>query len=1065
MAAATKIVKILFKGDDQASGPAKNVTKSLGGLEKAAIAVGAAFAIAAAAAVAVFTKEVTDCVSAASDAEEVIVDLDAALKSMGSTTTNTRSGMLAVADSLSILTRFDDEAVVSVETLLLRFESIGKDVMPMATEAVLNIATRLKMDLAGAAKLVGFALSGDETALGRLKKAGISFTAQQTEQYKAMAKTGDVAKAQAFILAALEQKFGGAARAAGTTAAGQWDVLRNSIENLQEELGEPILKPLTAVVGKLIEMANRKDIAEAARNIGTAIGSIVTAIGPTLVQGLKDVVTFGAGALKTVADIIAVLGGTYQEYVFPFALVPGQQGETGLAQKISDAIRDQDFSVVTAELFAKGQLVAIGFLDGVAAGIVTLPDTIQAAADDLLVDVKSEEGKKTWKDVGGIISQAVLLAAGEPPTAGSDLDMAWQWINSANTRIEDLKGTIGNIGLSIASGIIDGFTENLKGTTFQKGIDEIVKFFSNLGELAVKAFNDAFQIKIYLPIVGQVTGEAPPTIPNPTHPGMYAEGGSFIVPPGYPNDSFPFFAESGELIKIWPHNQVIGFQGGTVQPGGAGSDAGVYVSPPAPYVDPFYHYEPHAPTGGGVPGDYDPATLGRGQGWTAAGYVAADNFVQGFDDGMRAGASLVQQWFAKWPVALMSAPATAGFASVGIAWIDAVLQGMGSRATGITGETKTVLDETFKRWYTALKTTFGGGQSNIRRQFEDWMDDWAGIATQGVGESIGSVASRMLDTAIATGGTAIANIISANKDLFIALLGDMAAQTSQEMFAGIDKILSLAGAFGGFGGAVAERYQSLFVDPLQATADSAQAALDLIADVDKQRLDLLKPIADETKKLTALQTQYNTAIAAGILPSYLTDLADNILGEQEKLDALNAQDAALVAQRATMGDQVALTAQLAASQNEIKTATESMLALQKQQADLSYLQAQLDFMKVIQENGLNAADILGGLELGLGASMPGLIDAMTRAVQQLVVAAQTTLGIHSPSSVFAAMGTNAMGSFGAAAMRAAPTAAGYMNAGMNHVINTTYQYDLTANYKYESEQSLMDRIKVLRMLQ
>lgn len=91
-------------------------------------------------------------------------------------------------------------------------------------------------------------------------------------------------------------------------------------------------------------------------------------------------------------------------------------------------------------------------------------------------------------------------------------------------------------------------------------------------------------------------------------------------------------------------------------------------------------------------------------------------------------------------------------------------------------------------------------------------------------------------------------------------------------------------------------------------------------------------------------------------------------------------------------------------QREYRLEEERILALQKAQQDLDFLQQQMDLLKLIRENGLDAADILDGIELGLGADQRGIIDAMVRAMQEMIKAAEAELQIASPSQVFERMG-------------------------------------------------------------
>jgi hypothetical protein len=75
----------------------------------------------------------------------------------------------------------------------------------------------------------------------------VTFTQGQKDAIGAMVEMGDVAGAQALILAELESEFGGAAEAAGETTAGQFAKLKNETSELAEELGTVLLPVLSNV--------------------------------------------------------------------------------------------------------------------------------------------------------------------------------------------------------------------------------------------------------------------------------------------------------------------------------------------------------------------------------------------------------------------------------------------------------------------------------------------------------------------------------------------------------------------------------------------------------------------------------------------------------------------------------------------------------------------------------------------------------------------------------------------------------------------------------------------------
>lgn len=206
---------------------------------------------------------------------------------------------------------------------------------------------------------------------------------------------------------------------------------------------------------------------------------------------------------------------------------------------------------------------------------------------------------------------------------------------------------------------------------------------------------------------------------------------------------------------------------------------------------------------------------------------------------------------------------------------------------------------------------------------------------------------------------------------------------------------------------------------------------------------------------------------AGVLGSVGSAAADRyrkrVIGPlQDALKVMEHQLEALQGQEGTLTQQQSLLAQIGAAKADIAEKEQMLTALAERQADLQFLQSQAELIKLIRENGLNAQEILGGLKLGLEADLPGLIQAMTRAMQGMVEAAQRELGIASPSRVFAEMGRNVMAAFGGGVTRAAPAAAGATTGAVARVINNTY--NLTANYRYESPASLAQRVRMLQMM-
>lgn len=255
---STENIELIVSGHDKnATGVLKDVQResgSLGKILKGGLVVGtAAAAVGIGALGAVLKSSVDDAMAA----EEAAAQLNATIKSTKGIAGMTAKAVNEQALAFSKLTRFEDDEIAANSAVMLTFTSIGKDIFPRATAASLDLATKFKMQLQPATVMIGKALNDPIKGLTALGKAGVQFTEKQKAMIKAMVEAGDVAGAQKLILAELETQIGGSAEAAGKTAAGQWDIFKNAIGNVKEEIGGALIP----VLQKLITWAGPKLIA------------------------------------------------------------------------------------------------------------------------------------------------------------------------------------------------------------------------------------------------------------------------------------------------------------------------------------------------------------------------------------------------------------------------------------------------------------------------------------------------------------------------------------------------------------------------------------------------------------------------------------------------------------------------------------------------------------------------------------------------------------------------------------------------------------------------------------
>lgn len=160
--------------------------------------------------------------------------LNSTLQATGATAWTTSKELQDAAQSLQKVTNYSAGSIEQMQTVLLGFKNIKGDNFKEATNAILDMATVMKMDLSSAAQSIGKALDDPINGMDSLKKQGFNFTAAQKQVMQAMIDTGDIASAQKIILEELAGTFGGAAEAAQQTSTR----IKNAFGDLKSGVGE-----------------------------------------------------------------------------------------------------------------------------------------------------------------------------------------------------------------------------------------------------------------------------------------------------------------------------------------------------------------------------------------------------------------------------------------------------------------------------------------------------------------------------------------------------------------------------------------------------------------------------------------------------------------------------------------------------------------------------------------------------------------------------------------------------------------------------------------------------------
>lgn len=253
-------------------------------------------------------------VSEAAKAEQANAQLEAVIKSTGGAAGVTADEMRELASSLQAVTTYDDETILGAESLLLTFTKIGKEVMPDATKAVLDMSTAIGTDLKSSAIQIGKALNDPILGATALRRVGVQLTEQQQEQIKVFVESGNVMAAQKIILNELATEFGGSAAAAANTFTGSLQQLQNQIGDMMETIGAalmPVLKSLMSIVVPIVQsiaawVQANPQLTETIVLVVAAIGGIMTVLGPLLVILPGVVSAFGA-----VSAVVGVVAGAF----------------------------------------------------------------------------------------------------------------------------------------------------------------------------------------------------------------------------------------------------------------------------------------------------------------------------------------------------------------------------------------------------------------------------------------------------------------------------------------------------------------------------------------------------------------------------------------------------------------------------------------------------------------------------------------------------------------------------------------------------------------------------------
>lgn len=313
-------------------------------------------------------------IDAASQQEDAINSLNAALLSQGKFTQSASDSFVRFAESLQRTTTVADDTIIKGGALISSLSGLTGQGLEKATQASLDLAAALNIDTSTAFNIMGKAAAGNTGALSRY---GIQ-----------VKSSGDASKDFARVLDLVNQKFSGQAAQKVNTFSGAMSQLDNNFNDVLERLGDVVIK--SPVVIEAI-----KFISQWFSRLATSLGDILNQ--QAFDQFLIGAISFSKALVQTVGptielvtNLITGLGKSLG--VVGAAIAQALSGEfsqsmetlkTGLSESFSGAfdfsgtasvekfVTGLETSVMSAQprVITAGQQTGKNFSDGVTQGV------------------------------------------------------------------------------------------------------------------------------------------------------------------------------------------------------------------------------------------------------------------------------------------------------------------------------------------------------------------------------------------------------------------------------------------------------------------------------------------------------------------------------------------------------------------------------------------------------------------------------------------------------------------------------------------------------------------------
>ncbi len=455
----------------------------------------------------------------AREAAQINAQTEQTIKTMGNAAGVTSQHVQDFAASLSAAngkSLFGDSQYQESTNLLLTFQNIKGATLDLATTLTGDLAQALGGAPADQALMLGKALDNPTQGMSALTRVGLTFTEQQKAQITTMQAAGDMAGAQAIIIAALNAQVGGSAEAAAK-ADGGMAMFRDRMGELAESIGAQVL-PL---LNQFLAWLNSPEIQAAIEAIGTGLVTAVTAAATgfgSFLETMQPVVAFVKANLTPIlAGLATVLIGVVVPAFVTWATAAGAAAIATIAALAPVLIPIAAIGAAVALLAKAWESDWGGMRTTLTAwwntSVKPIFDTVKAW---LGVNIPAANAvlKSTWETAWSAIKTAVTTAY------SYFKDTVWPWLQTALSNIGVWIG-VAQSAWSVAWTAISGAVTSAKNT-----ISGVIETIKSLVQGAIDKVNSLISL------INNIPGVNIPTIPS--LPGTGRVTNKSVSPPASP---------------------------------------------------------------------------------------------------------------------------------------------------------------------------------------------------------------------------------------------------------------------------------------------------------------------------------------------------------------------------------------------------------------------------------------------------------------------------------------------------------------------------------------------------